>query len=429
MKQVLLAILLALNLTACKKDPPDDNIPEPPPSPPPVTYTDKIVLNPPQSSPGALTFTWSSLNNPEFGTYFFVRRESASDPGVMLLQSSNRNDTTAVDSAIPYVPYLEYQVAGNLWTGKTFKSNIVTYTRPEIKMLAISPFDVRFDRENRLLYFFEKAGTISIYSLKEEKITKSINTVATIGYCDFGANKGLRELYVPRNDGWIFVYDALTLEKTDQINVGLHASCVVAHNNLLFVVTPYGQKHLKVLDRETGNLLSEVEEMYMSRVKKVPGSNVELVAQTFDISPPDQDYFSFSSTGELLVHTNDLYHGEYNSTSFLFEFFPWGDKYITSSFGIIFDKYMVYQSTLPRGSLEFTSFDFDSENKLIIAGTRSKTIEIYSDPRYQHVRTIPTTLYPYRVFTDGSNGILCISSTTPLPYYDNPQKVVIETYQ
>lgn len=421
-------MLLGIILTTCKKDPVVDITPEPPP-PPPVTYTDKIVLSSSPSSQGALTFTWSSLNNPDFSNYFFVRRENASDPGVMLLHSSNRNDTIAVDNAPPYVSYLEYQVTGSLWSGKTIKSNIITYTRPQIQMLAISPFDVQFDRENRLLYFFEKAGTISIYSLQEKRVTKSINTAATIGYCDFGVNKGTRVLYVPRNDGWIFVYDALTLEKTDQINVGVHSSCVVAHNNLLFVVTPYGRKHLRAFDRETGNLLSEVEEMYLTRVKKVPGSNVELVAQTFDISPPDQDYFSFSPTGELLVHKDDLYHGEYNSTSFLFEFFPWGDKYITSSFGIIFDKYMVYQSTLPRGSLEFTSFDFDSENKLIFAGTRSKTIEVYSDPRYHHVRTIPTPLYPYRVFNDGSNGILCISSTTPLLFYDNPQKVVIETYQ
>lgn len=91
---------------------------------------------------------------------------------------------------------------------------------------------------------------------------------------------------------------------------------------------------------------------------------------------------------------------------------------------------MVFEATLPRGSLEFTSFYFDGPQHQIYCGTKSKTIEVYSELNYSHIRSISTKTYPYRLFKDGNNGLVCLSSSTKLDYYSEaPKDIIVEKIQ
>lgn len=422
MKKIILLLLLTVSFVACKKDSEEDSAPK--------AYTDRVVLDDLQVTADSVSLTWTVLGNPDFRAYQVIRREKPSGAGTDLSFMNDAKKVKFVDKAVPYTPYLEYQVVGVLTSGQPIASNTIVYERPEIKVLDVSPFDVQFNRERRQLYIFEREGKISIYDLESNQITKTIHTASTIGYSDFGVHNGVEELYVPRNDGWVFVYNARTLEKVDQINVRLGSSCVVANNNLLYVSTAaWTNRPLKVYSRETKGLVSETGDWDMTRMKKIPGSNTELVEITLNIGPTDQHYYNFSSTGNVLSHKPDRYHGDYPLDAAIFEIFPSGDKYITSSSGAIFNKDLVYEASLPRGNHRFTTFDFDEQNQLIFGGTRSKTIEVYAERDYSHVRSIRTKGYPYRIFKDANNGVICLSSSSVVEDYDylGPKNIIIET--
>lgn len=423
MRSILLSTLLLTLFISCKKEKTAE---------PSQTFTDKVVLNNLKATSDSVTLTWSTLNNPNFMYYRVTRKDNTSANGTTLTSINNANNTRYVDRAVPYTDYLEYQVTAYLTNGQVFFSNIVVYSRGEIKTINVKPFDVQFDSNNRTLYFFDKTGIISIYSLASNQITKTINSLATIGFSDFGTFNGVKELYVPRNDGWIFVYNATTLEKIDQISVGLEASCVVFNNGMLYVSSAaWTNRPLKVFSRSSKSLISETGDFELTRFKKIPGSNTELLEITINVGPVDQDYYSFGPGGNFISHSNDIYHGDYPLDYRIFEFFPAGNKYITSSKGAIYSKSMVYETSLPRGVLEFTTFDFDNSNQLIFAGTASKTVEVYSLTNYTHQRTITTKAYPYKLFKDG-NKFICLSSPEVSSGYYNysyPQKIIVEQIQ
>lgn len=417
MKTISILLILITIYTSCKKEN----------APAQNSYPDKIVLNNLQTSQDSVVLSWSVLSNPDFYSYSVIRKESSSDQGVAI---SNYNydslNTKFVDKDVPYTPYLSYQVIGYLWNGQPIKSNEMSYSRPEIKLIDIDPFDVQFDDQNRLLYFFEKGGKISIYNLQNNQIVKSINTGATIGYCDFGVHNGTKELYVPRNDGWVFIYNAQTLDVIDQVNVGLATSCVVFNNSILYVSSSaWTYRPLKVYSRATKNLIAENGDFDLTRFKRIPNSNTELIEITINIGPTDQDYYSFGANGNFILHRDDIYHGDYPLDASIFELFPSGNKYITSSSGAIYNKNMTFEAVLPRGNLQFTSFCFDGLQS-IFCGTTSKTVEVYSQANYFHLRSIPTKGYPYRIFKDGGNGFICVSNSS---LYNSSKKIFLETIQ
>jgi hypothetical protein len=127
-----------------------------------------------------------------------LRRDDLGEDLVVINQFYKKDKTVVTDHSVPYSPTVQYQVIGNLSSGKSVESNVITYSRKTIQPLKIAPYDIIYS--DNLLYFFEKNGKISIYN-KDGVLNKSIATQATIGYCDFGTYNGKKELYVPRNDG------------------------------------------------------------------------------------------------------------------------------------------------------------------------------------------------------------------------------------
>jgi hypothetical protein len=414
-------IALASLVAACRHQEPE-----------PSSYPDKIVLRETQLVGDSVALSWTKLDNADLVSYRVLRRLSPTDPGTPISSYQQGTSTTFTDKLVPYTPYVEYQVVAIFKNTSTspatpINSNSIKVQRPNIKVVANSPFDVQFDRRRRQLYFFERSGTISQYSLTSSEITKSVASGATIGYSDFATYNGVPELYVPRNDGWVFIYNAETLEKIDQLNVGTAATCVVANNGYLFVSTATWQYNaLKVYNRAAKMLVNQTGDWYSTRFKRVPGSNTELVEMTLTIGPPDQHYYSFSGSS-VQTHFADRYHGDHPVDATIFELFPNGAKYLTSSEGAIYSKVLTYEGTLPHGNLAYTSFCFDAAGQTICAGTTTRTIEQYNANTYALLRSIPTKAYPYRLFEDGSNGYVCVSSVTPLGGYSSlPYQLTIE---
>ncbi|WP_354580158.1 hypothetical protein [Hymenobacter sp. UYP22] len=371
---------------------------------------------------------WTRLDNSNFVNYSVTRRTLDDTYATSIHRQFNNSAVAFVDNTVPYTATVDYQVVAQLTNGQTVYSNIVSYQRPNIRTVAVAPFDVQFQPTGRLLYFFEQSGKILKYDLASERVLTSLATGATIGYSDFATYGGHEELYVPRNDGWVFIYDAATLTKIDQLSVGSAASCVVANNGLLFVSnSAWTNRPLKVYNRATKQLVAETGDFDRTRFKRIPNTNTELLEITLNIGPTDQNYYSFGPTGTFQGFSNDTYHGDHPLDATIFEFFPGADRYITSTYGAIYRRNMIYETTLPRGNKEFTTFGFDAGAQLIYAGTRTRSVEVYTMNGYSHSRTIPTKAYPYRLFKDPNGGFICVSSVGALgPYAPAAAGITIE---
>lgn len=342
----------------------------------------------------------------------------------------DKNNTTTYDLNIPYSPEVLYKIVGQIRDAPQVYSNTVSHKTSGVNLLNMSPFDVIYRSEEQLIYFFEKSGRISLYDLKTDKIVKQIETNATIGYADIELFEGTSELYIPRNDGWIFVYDALTLEKITQLTVGLESTSVVSQNNMLYVSTSaWTNRPLKVYQRANRQLITETGDYDRTRLRKIPGSVPKLLEVTLYVGPTNQYFHEFTKEGTLVTSFTDRYHGDYALDATILSFFPNGSKYITANTGAIYNINLEYEKSLPRGNLEYSDFCFDNTGRSIYAATTSRSIEMYSTSDYNHLKSIKTKAYPYKIFKT-AYGLMSISTMTPNSgqnhYYPTTNKIVIE---
>lgn len=431
-KRVPFLLLLLALVSGCESKKTEDPAPAAP-------LTDSITLNELQLQGDSIAnLTWSALNNPDFVEYRVIRKEDPAAPTTPEATFSIRAQFIGRhrDAAMPYTGYVQYQVVGVLASGRTIESNIVTHRRPGVQSVEAYTFDVQYDSQSRNLFFFDKRGNIRQFSVASGQ-TKEVQVGQAIGYCGLGFYQGRLELYVPCQDGRILIYDAATLTKLDELDTRMGAlTDVAANNNQLFVSGTYSSfgSPLKAFDRATKAVVSQGDWRAErdTRLKKIPGTTTSLISLTLSSIPTDQVLFQFSPAGSLVYSQNDLYHNDYPLDARLFEFLPTGDRYVTGSQGAVYSRNMTYLASLPRsGSREFTCFGFDAQAQTLYAGTTGRAMEVFSLTDYRRLRTQKTRRYLYKLFKDGNQGFISVS--TPIrpdnyqygsTYY--PAKMVIE---
>lgn len=393
MKSIFYSLFFALILVAsCKKDSED-----------PATPNPFIVLEDPIVKDDQIEISWSKLSGSQFASLDLYRKDF-DDSEFRYLQYLNVNEASApiIDINVPYSPTLSYQIKGSLMDGTFVSSNVVTVKNSGINILNIDAFDVIYLPEDHLLYFFEVSGQISLYDLNKNQLVKQIQTGSKIGYSGIDYFEGKKELMVPRSDGWVFVYDALTLEKTGQFSTGNTCYSIVANHDVLYVVTDAMRgKSMKIYNRKDKEQINEIKETYNERIIKIPNSNTEIL-ELF----PYHTFYGFNERGEIKQHLTVGHQGSSVDPS-IFSFLHGGQKHITSSEGSIYRNDLTYEGGLPRGSLEFTCFSFDERGTEIYAGTSTKSIEVYSAQTYEHLRSIKTKAHPFRIFAS-KEGIISV---------------------
>ena len=412
-----------------------------------LSYPDKIVMGKPVVRGDSIELTWSKLDNAQFSRYLIIRKESKdlsynpegeSKAGIWVISSiSNKNTTRYIDKNIPACPYLEYQIIGrtsnNDYSYDYIFSNSAIYERPNIKLFDIDPLDVIPDFSRKWLYLIEsKNGRIQIINYETLTEVKTLTSNATIGYCSIGKYNGNNELYVPRNDGWIFIYNPETLALIDKIDISVPSSCIVNNEGKLFISTsPEWNYPLRVYDRATKQMITKTGWYENTRLRLVPGTKTDIFEVTINIWPVDQCYYRFNATGGLIYSNTDQYHGDYPLDHEAFQFFPDGKKYITGSVGAIYNIDMTYIRRLQSGNYYFSSFEFNQDGSVVYCGC-SKSIMSFSTSDCSIIKTYSTLGYPYKLFRDG-NTLICISLiyssiTTDDGYFfdGQPPKVLIE---
>lgn len=413
MKKSLLIILILSSLLGCQKSGDVTN-----PTPTPEKYSDKIILKDIEVvGTTSVKLTWSQLENEKFIEYNVFREEDLGSGIAQLnmIRIQNKEQTTYTDTDVPYKSNVRYFITATLQppTYLSIRSNTRTYSRPTANLLSLTPHDVLYNKDDKLLYLIENSGVISLYDVTTDAVIKTINTGATLGYCDLGVFNGKKELYVSRNDGWVFVYDAVTLDKITQINTGINGSSVVVSKNQLFVSSSnYGQHApMKVFSRATGAKISETKNAEIRRLKVIPNTETDLLSIE---SATFQNVYKFDANGAL---TNTLYQPSYPGSVYInwraVEVFSDGSKYIASVDGDILNKDMSYSGKLAvtNTTTTYTTFAFNSTQSAIYAGSNNKTIDFYTVPNYNQTKSITASGIPFKLF-DFGDQLLCVSIVT-----------------
>lgn len=432
MKLYLLFVSTLICFLSCEKN--DDFCPQN------DSYPNQIILKDLSISGDSIKLSWSKLDTLKFAGYLIIRKDSKDviiDPTsyninqYLVAKIHDPSITSYTDTNIPITPYLEYQIIGLLSNNYDYNyifSNSKVYERPSIKAFDFNVLEIIPDLPNDRLIIIEKnQGKISILDYESLAVVKSVTTNATIGYCSIGNNGNTKELYVPRSDGWVFVYNAETLEKIDQIDMGHPSSCVVNKNGKLFISTDRWTKPLKVFDRTSKQKISESGDHGGARLRIIPNTNAEIIEVSINISPTDLDYFKFDVNGNFVLHKNDRYHGDYPLNADIFQFFPDGKKFITASEGAIYDIDLNYINRLPKGDLRFSDYAFDSNSSIIYcASSNSKKIVSYSNLSFNKIKEYKTQGYPFKIFRK-DDTLICVSKTTTNSEYSSSSyKLIIE---
>ena len=427
-------IIFAATLNSCKKDNSstgDGSVP--------IVYSDKIVLSNLQAGNDSVILNWSKLNNTKFSRYMIIRRNYKSpDPNTYSYDDviDDISDMALVryaDHPVPATTYLEYQVIGVLQnTGPSYNysyvySNVVPYERPELKQFYFNIKDVLPDVPNHRCYIIgADSGKISILDYQSRTISKQIFSYATLGFSSLGDFNGVQELYVPRNDGWLFIYNANTLDKIDQIKAGSICNSVVYNNGKLFVAvdSDYYNYEVRVYDRSSKALITRTGTFNEGpqHIAVAPGSNTKL----FGIGSYYLSSFEYDANGHYVTWT-DINYSSSSSYFRCFEPLPNGQGFITSTNGAIYSNSLTLVQNLPYGNYQYSSFTFNSPFTSIFAGCSNyQNIVEYSYPGYSEKHTYRCIGYPTAVFIDGAN-LISLSSVYSYSYYDDSEQFYIET--
>jgi len=422
----IMASLLAM--TACKKD----SDPEPAP-----VYTDKVVLNDLVVTGDSVKLSWSRLDNDRFLAYLVIRRTYKSNGEYQyypyLVEIDDRSVTTYTDRNLPYAPYVEYQVVAGLSTSipespELIYSNIRSVERPNIKVFPMTIYDMIPDVSNKRCYIIESdSGKISILDYQNESVTRSVKTNAKIGYCAIGSYNGQNELYVPRNDGWIFIYNSETLEKADQISLAKSVTSLAVNQGTIFACGQdynYYDNKIWAVDRVTKTILSTNDGNYDQHFAVIPGTQTELIGVPV-YSGYYMSWYEYNPAG-IKTNEKDVY-GLQNPNSVI-KIFPDGQQFITSDMAMIYNRNLDLVIQLPHGNYTFSDYAIDPSGAILYAGSNnSRCVISYSIPGYEQVAEYKTKGYPLRVFLDG-NTLISLSSTIPTGniYYGSPINVIIE---
>ncbi len=371
---------------------------------PPETkeLTDEIILNTLRKENEHIILNWSILKDPEFESYEVLRSESKQpDSFESLTIVSNNQKTDYIDTDVPFDPQVSYKIVGHLnQNSASIESNTEIYGRPEILALNGQIDQVIPQFEKNRFFLIDRNGFISILDYQKQEIIKTLSIESRIGYADIHKYNGKEELYVPRNDGWIYIYDANTFELLDRIDTGRASSSIVYSLNKLFVSTDaWTQKPLKIYDRQSGEIIEETGDFELTRIRKVPNTATDILEISLSIAPVDQDFYRFDNDGMLLEHRDDIYHGDFDLDANIFNFFPDTNYFITGRKGAIYDIDMIYQSRLPQGYLEFSSFGFNEDENIIYAGcSNERSIQKYDLNDFSQQGFIKTESYPQFIF-------------------------------
>jgi hypothetical protein len=365
-----------------------------------------------------IVLKWTRANG-NFQKYWLLRSATYLKNGqfshfVEPVDSSNdANHLSFKESNMPLANNINYELFVSrdttLPNRGLLRAGYLYYQRPN-SLIEGAVTDVLIDKEQQQLYVTLQ-NKIAIVNYTTGRIMMSKDMPVSIGICALGNFNGSKELYVPVNDGWLHILDAATLQLKDRIYVaGSTIRSVVAVNNTLYVNSSdrsYGIYTIKIYDRATKSLIGRTGYGGYTRLLFLEGTSVEMI----DLASRNLYYYQFSPTGVPQSAKKDFYASDYQLDPDMVRSFPDGSKFITSAWGTIFNKSLVFDRYVKEYS-NYADFAFNTDGSIIYAAdAHQKKIDVVSYPATTIIRNYPTAFYPYKIFRDG-NSMICVSKAS-----------------
>ncbi len=374
-----------------------------------------VTLNTPELVNGNVVLKWTKFEGSDFLMYEVFRTdENCSDAGKELLATiGDINQTSFTDSLVPLAYQACYFIRVTNIQDQYRNSNTQLVNLPDGHLFNFIPSDFLKHPTEKIIYLVDKGGQKLIkFNYELMQVSDEVNLQGTVGYCDIGDNGFGYEIYIPGNDGWIYVYNAADLSLVTSILTGLPtASCVV--NGLGHVIasvqpSPWWEQPVRTYSRATGINLDGNGDFERDRLRMIPGKN-ELISISTTVSPVDMEYFRLDENGMIVLHQDDQYHGDYPLNPNIFRISDNGEYAITASEGAVYlaNSSMEYKGQLQHGTLSFSDFAFSDDGSVIYAGTSNrKSVQIGHYPSLIRDDEILTKGFPKFVLRDGQRLIL-----------------------
>lgn len=337
--------------------------------------------------------------------------------GTVITSIEDVDSNNYTDILTPYGDTISYYIVVTNQAGYSRKSNIVTTNGP--KSFNINAENAVFHPTEPYVYIKSNNNIITILNYETQEILLEKDLGGVIGNFTIGDNGYGLELYMPNSDGWVYIYDPLTLEEKASINVGASAVSVETNNNGFIIVSSddsdYTYEENRIFDRSTLNYIDSDGDFHKGILKILPSNN-ELISISVNISPIDMDYYQFDDEGFFTSHSNDRYHGDHPLDPYIFKIAPANNFLITSKEGAVYsaDSNMEYLGVLPRLSEKFSDFEFNSDASIIYAGlSTDKKIYTYQSSNLNKIEEIPTRGYAWKMKKIG-NKLIILNSTSPI---------------
>lgn len=246
---------------------------------------------------------------------------------------------------------------------------------------------------------------------------------------EIGDNGFGKEVYVPSDNGNLYILNASNLQLKETINPARRVTSVVTDNNGLIYcsVDPFSFREdpIRVFKRSDLSFVSEAGDNDRAMLRMLPSNN-EIIEITTRISPTDMDYHKFDVDGNLLESKSDKYHGDYRIDPYTFKIVPANNYLITSSSGAIYsaDPKMDYKGILLDDQPgKFADFDFSDDGAKIYAGVSlSKSVFVYDSASLAKTNEISTRGYPMFIMKK-ENKLIVFCTIAPFVtqnhYYDS----------
>jgi len=385
-----------------------------------------ITENPNNSN----TLSWVHADT-DISTYELYRYSNI-DSQPNLIATFNAQTTNYNDSDIPFGDSVYYYLRAINTSDYSRDSNIVSSAG--IPVFYMQTSYVEIDPTQPILYL--KVNDNKIVGLNYE--TSNVQVQSTfpgiIGYFHVADNGFGKELYVPSSDGWVYIYNTDNFTLKESINVGVPVTCIISdHSGLLFMSTrpsPWWEEPLKVYNRGSLQYIDGNGDFDGCRLALLPSNN-EIIEITTTVGPIDMDYYKLNASGNIILHKDDKYHGDHPLDPDIYKIAPANNFLVTAKEGAVYtaDQNMDYIGMLPRGTAEFTDFEFNANASLVYAGLNGeKKIHVFNSSTLLKIDEKNTKGYPYKIFRKG-NELIILSSPSPFGYYNTPSYIGVERIQ
>jgi hypothetical protein len=176
--------------------------------------------------------------------------------------------------------------------------------------------------------------------------------------------------------------------------------------------SPWWEQPVRTYSRSTGINISGNGDNEGDRLRFIPNTD-NIISISTSVSPVDMEYFELNSSGQILLHKDDSYHGDHPLDPNIFRISSNGEFVVTGQVGAVYSasSTMIYKGMIDRGSLYFSDFAFSNDGNTIYAGTSNRnSLQIVKYPQLTRSDEILIKGYPKFLFN--FNGkIISISRT------------------